>query len=50
MVVPLALQGQSPSHIVDYKSDLGPVPVEVVVAAVIFLVVFALLLLDDWWS
>jgi hypothetical protein len=49
-VVLLVLQGQSPTQIVDYKSDLGPVPIEVVVAAVIFLVVFALLLLDDWWS
>ena len=32
-------------HIVDYKSTLGPVPVELVVAGVIFVVVFVLLLL-----
>jgi hypothetical protein len=50
IVVLLVLQGQSPTHIVDYKSTLGAVPIEVVVAAVIFLVVLVLLLLDDWRS
>ena len=47
IVVLLALQAQSPPHIVDYKSDFGPVPIEVVVAGVIFLVVFAVLLLYE---
>ena len=50
IVALLVLQTQSLPHIVDYKSSLGPVPIEVVVTAVIFLVVLVLLLLDDWWS
>ena len=47
IVVLLVLQTQNPPHIVDYKSNLGPVPIEVVVAGVIFLVVFAVLLLYE---
>ena len=31
----------------DYKSDIGPFPIEVWIAAIIFLVVFTLLLLYD---
>ena len=50
VVVLLVLQAQNSPHIVDYKSTLGAVPIEVVVAVVVFLVVFALLLLDDWRS
>jgi hypothetical protein len=48
VVMLVVLQTQSP-HSVDYKSTLGGLPIEAVVAAVIVLAVFALLLLYERW-
>ena len=48
VVMLVVLQTQSP-HIVGYKSTLGGVPIEAVVAAVTVLAVFAFLLLYERW-